>query len=154
LDLKKININETVDKAKTLLEKEENITPALRAIFEILLMVIVMMAERLSLNSRNSSKPPSSNPNRKKKNKNKSDNKPGGQKGRFGTTLKPVSNPDKTVTLELDKSLLPTEGYKLTGYESRQVVDIEISRIVTEYKAEIWQNTCGESVLLRPFPKG
>ena len=137
MGLKKININETVDKAKTLLEKEENISPALRAIFEVLLMVIVMMAERLSLNSRNSSKPPSSDPNRKKKNKNKSDNKPGGQKGRFGTTLKPISNPDKTVTLELDKSLLPNDDYKLTGYESRQVVDIEISRLVTEYKAEI-----------------
>ncbi len=109
MDLKKININETVDKAKKLLEKEENISPALRAIFEVLLMVIVLMAERLSLNSRNSSKPPSSDPKRKKKNKNNSNNKPGGQKGRFGTTLKPISNPDKTVTLELDKSLLPNE---------------------------------------------
>lgn len=153
MDLKKININETVDKAKKLLEKEENISPALRAIFEVLLMVIVLMAERLSLNSRNSSKPPSSDPNRKKKNKNNSNNKPGGQKGRFGTTLKPISNPDKTVTLELDKSLLPNDGYKLTGYESRQVVDIEISRIVTEYKAEIWQSPAGKRIVAS-FPKG
>ena len=134
-----------------MLEKEENISPALRAIVEVLLMIVCIMAERLSLNSRNSSKPPSSDLNRKKKSKNKSDNKPGGQKGRFGTTLKPVSSPDKTVTLELDKSLLPSEGYKLTGYESRQVVDIEISRIVTEYKAEVWQNTKGERIVA-PFP--
>lgn len=153
MDLKKININETVDKAKNLLEKEENISPALRSIIDLLLMVITLMAERLSLNSRNSSKPPSSDPNRKKTNKNKSNNKPGGQKGRFGTTLKPVSNPDKTVTLELDKSFLPNDGYKLTGYESRQVVDIEISRIVTEYKAEIWQSLTGERIVA-PFPKG
>lgn len=153
MDFKKININETVEKAKKMLKEEKSISPALRAIFEVLLMVIVMMADRLSLNSRNSSKPPSSDPNRKKKNKGKSNNKPGGQKGRFGTTLKPVSKPDKTVTLALDKSLLPNGDYKLADYEARQVVDIEISRIVTEYRAEVWQNPTGERIVA-DFPKG
>mgnify|MGYP001576664703 FL=1 len=48
-----------------------------------------------NLNSRNSSKPPSSDPNRKKESRTKGDKKAGGQKGHVGVTLQKVNNPDK-----------------------------------------------------------
>lgn len=61
-----ININETIDHAKKLLAKEKNISPALRAVFNLILVLMQAMLERLTLNSKNSNKPPSSDPNRKK----------------------------------------------------------------------------------------
>lgn len=63
----KINITETVDSARKLLEADKQISPALRAMFEMLLMIITLLAGKLGLNSQNSSKPPSTDPNRKKK---------------------------------------------------------------------------------------
>ena len=62
----KINITETVDSARKLLETDKQISPALRAMFEMLLMIICFLAGKLGLNSQNSSKPPSTDPNRKK----------------------------------------------------------------------------------------
>ena len=35
-----INIEETIDKAKNLLAKEKNISPALRAVFKVLLLLV------------------------------------------------------------------------------------------------------------------
>lgn len=56
------------------------------------------------------------------------------------------------MILKLDK-LPVSDDYRLTGYESRQVVDIEISCIITEYKAEVWENLSGHRVVAS-FPKG
>jgi len=53
----KINITETVESARKLLEADKKISPALRAMFEMLLMIITLLAGKLGLNSRNSSKP-------------------------------------------------------------------------------------------------
>lgn len=79
------NIKETIDNAKSLLAKEKNISPALRSVIQLLLVFMQVMLDRLGLNSKNSSKPPSSDPNRKKSSKrNKSNKKPGGQPGRIG----------------------------------------------------------------------
>ena len=57
--------------------------------FELLLTIISLMVGRLSLTSRNSSKPPSADPYRGKGNKGTTNNKPGGQPGRTGKNLKP-----------------------------------------------------------------
>jgi transposase len=59
-------------------------------LLEVLVLIITLMAERLNLNSRNSSKPPSSDPNREKKPRKKGDRKPGGQNGHTGRTLEKV----------------------------------------------------------------
>jgi hypothetical protein len=53
----KINITETVESARKLLEADKKISPALRAMFEMLLMIITLLAGKLGLNSQNSSKP-------------------------------------------------------------------------------------------------
>lgn len=63
----KINITETLDNARKMLEADKQVSPALRAMFEMLLMIITLLSGKLGLNSKNSSNPPSTDPNRKKK---------------------------------------------------------------------------------------
>jgi transposase len=129
MKLTKVNITKTIADATALLEKERQMSPALKAMFQLLLMLITLLAERLSLNSSNSSKPPSSDPNRKKKKKNTEGNsrKPGGQPGRNGSNLEPVDDPDEIIPIKLDKRTLPHgEEYHDVGFEARQVVEIEI----------------------------
>lgn len=150
----KINITETVENARKLLEADKKISPALRAMFEMLLMIITLLAGKLGLNSQNSSKPPSTDPNRKKKiGSNKGNNKPGGQPGRVGKNLEPVDTPDRIIPIKLDKRRLPKGNYTEVGFESRQVIDIEISRIVTEYRAQILEDAAGKRHVAA-FPKG
>ena len=86
-----IDIEATLRKAQILLENEKEISAATKSIVEILILIISLLANRLNLNSTNSSKPPSSDPNRKKRSKRKTDKKAGGQKGHIGTTLKKVN---------------------------------------------------------------
>ncbi|MCK4870112.1 MAG: transposase [Gammaproteobacteria bacterium] len=138
MEINKINVGETIDKAKKLLKKEPNISPALRIVFELILVLMQSMIERLSINSGNSSKPPSSDPNRKKKNTKKtSKRKPGGQPGRIGKQLKRVDNPDNIEILKIDKRSLPNGNYVDDGYEARQVVNFNVSVSVTEYRAQV-----------------
>lgn len=89
-----------------------------------------------SLNSSNSSIPPSQDPYRKPgSNREKSKRKTGGQPGHKGYTLEKVVNPDNTI----DINILDCEcGYDLTNVEgtseSRQVFDFpKIKVSVTEY---------------------
>lgn len=149
----KINITEAVDSTRKLLETDEKISPALRAMIEILLMIISLLAGKLGLNSQNSSKPPSTDPNRKKKPRGKGNNKPGGQPGRTGTNLESVDNPDTIIPIKIDKRCLPRGNYHEVGFESRQVIDIEISRIVTEYRAQILEDAEGKRYVAA-FPEG
>jgi len=121
--------------------------------FEILILIITLLANRLNLNSTNSSKPPSSDPNRKKQPKNKTNKKAGGQKGHIGTTLEKVENPDKIDVIKIDRSSLPPGQYRQVGFESRQVFDIDISRVVTEYRAQILEDDKGNR-FIAPFPEG
>jgi transposase len=149
----KLNITEAVDSTRRLLETDKNISPALRAMIEMLLMIISLLAGKLGLNSKNSSKPPSSDPNRKKNPRGKGTNKPGGQPGRTGTNLEPVEAPDTIIPIKIDKRHLPKGDYHEVGFESRQVIDIEISRIVTEYRAQILEDAEGRRYVAS-FPEG
>ena len=149
----KINITETVEKTKEMLETDPGMSHAMRAMFEMLLMIITLLSAKLGLNSKNSSKSPSSDPNRKKKPGKGNKNKPGGQLGHTGTTLEPITNPDKIISIKVNKRDLPKEQYHEVGFEARQVVDIEISRIVTEYRAQILEDSTGRRYVAA-FPKG
>lgn len=134
-----IDVGKTINDAKKLLKEEGNISPALRAVFELILVLMHAMLMRLSLNSKNSSKPPSSDPNRAKSNRQKKTKKrkPGGQPGRKGAQLNPVEYPDKIEILKIDKRRLPKGDYIDDGYEARQVIDFTVSVHVTEYQAQI-----------------
>nr|WP_051090335.1 transposase [Psychromonas ossibalaenae] len=125
----------------------------MRTTLYLLLLIVNFLFQRLGLNSRNSSKPPSSDPNRDKSPRNNSSNKTGGQKDHKGSTLALDTHPDITHKLPVDQTLLLQGIYKEVGYETRQVVDIEFKRIVTEYQAQILENEFGKRFIAL-FPNG
>jgi transposase len=147
-----INVRATIEDATKLLETETDISPAFRSMFKLLLVLVQFLADKRSLNSRNSSKPPSSDPNREKKKKAPGERKPGGQKGHAGKTLSPVDDPDEIQDIEIDRRTLPKGRYTEAGYEARQVFDVIVSRHVIEYRAQILEDQDGHQ-FIAPFPK-
>ena len=152
MKIENIDIEATIEKAQNLIREDKQLSATTRSIVEILILIISLLANRLNLNSTNSSKPPSSDPNRKKKPKGKTGKKAGGQKGHVGTTLKKVDDPDKVEIIKVDRSKLPTGRYRQAGFETRQVFDIDISRVVTEYRAQVLKDDNGNR-FVAPFPK-
>jgi transposase len=153
MKIENIDIEATIEKAQALIREDKQLSAATKSMFEILILIITLLANRLNLNSTNSSKPPSSDPNREKQPKNKTDKKPGGQKGHAGTTLKKVDDPDIIEPIEVDRSKLPPGRYRQVGYDARQVFDIDISRVVTEYRAQVLEDDKGTQ-FVAPFPEG
>lgn len=154
MTIEDIKIEEAIERVRKLLSKEKGISPALKAAIEVIILALTLVCRRLGINSSNSSKPPAQDPNRKK-GKKRNGKKPGGQNGHTGKTLEKVDDPDETIEHKIagcercheDLSLQETEGY-----ETRQVFDVEIKKIVIEHKAEI--KTCGGcgSVNMGKFP--
>ena len=153
MKIENINIQTTIENAQALVREDKQLSAATKSMFEILILVITLLANRLNLNSTNSSKPPSSDPNRQKQSRKKTDKKAGGQKGHVGTTLKKVDNPDKIEEIKIDRRKLPSGHYRQVGFETRQVFDIDISRFVTEYRAQILEGEKGNR-FVASFPKG
>lgn len=145
----------TLKTVQQLLAEEAHLSPALRSIIEVMIVLVKLMANRLSLNSRNSSQPPSTDRFAKgdKPNKDDSRKKSGGQPGRVGATLEKINDPDDIKLLSVDRSTLPPGDYRLVGFDCRQVFDIDIRRVVTEYQAEILENAQGQR-FTAPFPVG
>ena len=153
MTIENIDIEATIKKAQALVCEDKQMSTATKSMFEIMILIISLLANRLNLNSTNSSKPPSSDPNRKKQTKRKSGKKIGGQKGHVGTTLKKVDDPDKIEPIKVDRAKLPPGRYRQVGFESRQVFDIDISRVVTEYRAQILEDKKGNR-FIATFPEG
>lgn len=152
MTVENINVEKAIQRVNDLIAQEKNLSPALKASLEVLLLLVTILTNRLGLNSKNSSKPPSSDPNRKKELKEPGERKPGGQHGHIGTTLKPVLDPDQVKEIKVDRKTLPQGNYRTVGYESRQVVDLDISTVVTEWRAEILEDQNGKRYVA-PFPK-
>lgn len=151
----KINADEirsTVDQVRRLLQEDATISPSLKVAMEMLLLVVTLLLNRFGLNSSNSSTRPSDDPNRKKTQRTSNGNKPGGQKGHRGTNLEPVADPDEIVFLKVDTTALPEGVYREDGFESRQVFDVEISAVVTEYRAQALVDQSGKR-WVAPFPQ-
>lgn len=151
MKVENIDIEATIAKAQALVREDKELSAATKSIVEILILIITLLANRLNLNSTNSSKPPSSDPNRKKRSK-KTGKKAGGQKGHVGTTLKQVDEPDIVEIIDIDRRKLPAGKYRQVGFERRQVFDIDISRIVTEYRAQILEDENGKQ-FVASFPE-
>lgn len=147
-----IDIAAAIESVRSQLAEDDLITPAMRASIELLIMVVSLLANRLGLNSRNSSTPPSADPNREKKPRRRSNKKPGGQPGHTGKSLQPSDDPDEVEILAIDRRTLPKGDYREEGYEVRQVVDIDISRIITEYRAQVLVNEQGQRFVAE-FPE-
>ncbi len=153
MKLDPLSVNKTLEEAKALLAQEKGISPALRSLIELILLIVGLLINKGKLDSRNSSIPPSQDPNREKPPRQKGVKKPGGQNGHVGTTLEMVDNPDKIVSLVVDQTTLPVGVYKEIGIEKAQVVDIEINRVITEYQAQILEDSQGIR-FTAPFPEG
>jgi transposase len=152
MKIESIDIDQTISDAKKVIE-EAKLPFSVKAVFQVLILLINILINRLKLNSSNSSKPPSMDPNRKRKQKLNDTNKRGGQAGHKGSRLEKVKNPDIIKVLKVDKKSIPPGKYQEVGFESRQVVDIEIKKIVTEYRAQILEDAKGRRYV-DPFPQG
>ena len=153
LDYQKIR--NKIEDGKKIVEQYKDQTPkpvleVCYSMFEINSLLVDKLEEldnKISKNSRNSSKPPSSDskddikPNQSQRKKN--GNKSGGQVGHKGSHLKRVANPDETIkhepkgqcTCGEDKSKL-----KLSLHSTRQVFEIEFLKKVIEH--QVLQGTC------------
>ena len=76
------------------------------------------------------------------------------QERRNRTTLEPLDDPDEVTELKIDRRTLPKGSqYHEVGHESRRVIDIDIARFVTEYRAQILEDTQGNQ-FVASFPAG
>lgn len=149
-----IDIDTTLKELELTLAQEKELSPALRSMIGVLILIVKLLTNRVGLNSSNSSKPPSTDPNRKKSSRKKSNNKAGGQKKHQGTTLKQIDDPDEIETIQIDRRSLPKgRDYQEDGFETRQVFDIEITRLVTEYRAQVLVDEKGKR-FVASFPEG
>lgn len=156
MSIGKIDVTQTLAQVEQRLRNDASISPTLRSLIELLVTIIQLLVAKLGLNSSNSSIPPSQDSRRKRGARTKGNpprRKPGGQKGHPGTTLKPFEDPDQIENIAIDRRTLPPGEYKSASYEARQVVDIVISRRVTEYRAEILEDDLGRYFVAQ-FPAG
>jgi len=132
--IENIDVDTAINAVKGHLKQEKDLSPALRSALEVLLLLA------------------STDPNRKKPSKKgKSNRKPGGHNG---TTLEPVNDPDEVTGIPVDRRTLPRGmAYQEAGYESRQVIDIDIARFVTEYRAQVLEDDQGHRYVAA-FPEG
>ncbi len=148
-----IDVDAAINNVKQLLNNDVNLSPALKSAMEVLILLVSVLLNRTTLNSKNSSKSPSSDPDRLKQSRKKSDKPTGAQKGHVGTTLKKIADPDEIEIIKIDKRTLPKGDYTDVGYESRQVFDIVFSRQVTEYQAQVLEDAQGKR-FVADFPEG
>ncbi len=153
MQIESIDVDAAIHNAKQLIKDESDLSPALRSALQVLLLLVRVLLNRVTLNSKNSSKPPSTDPNRLKSSRSASNRPSGAQKGHVGTTLTRVSNPDVVKVLKLDRRTLPRGHYQDAGMETRQLFDIDISRVVTEYQAQVLVDDQGKR-FVAAFPDG
>ena len=157
MKIEDLDVNKTLEKARRLIKEDKHVSPAIAAMMDVLILLVTLMANRLGRNSRNSSTPPSQDPNRARKKKAAGDiqkRKPGGQENHAGCTLEKTEAPDKIEEIIIDRRTIPAgRTYRESGYESRQVVDVNIKMHVTEYRAEVLEDETGKRYVAR-FPEG
>jgi transposase len=150
----KIDVRATLARVEQLLRQDRSISPAVRAMMELLVTIITLLMEKLGLNSSNSGIAPSKDPGRprgaKPKTK-KTRRTPGGQKGHPGSTLEWTAEPDRIEPIAIDRRTLPAGRYVSAGHDARQVIDVIITKCVVEYRAEILKNAVGQ-LFVAKFP--
>lgn len=148
-----------MDEKDRRIEELEIALAARDAVIAKLLARIEELERRLGLNSKNSSKPPSSDGLKKpapQSLREKSGKPSGGQAGHKGGTLKQVAQPDQTVLHTVNRCPRCTadlDGCALIGLRKRQVVDIpEPTLQVTEHQAHIKHCPCCDMQVVANFP--
>jgi transposase len=151
-------IRNKISEGKAIVEKYRDETPqpvleVCYSMFDINEMLVDKLEEldnKISKNSRNSSRPPSKDENTPKRNQSlrgKSGKKSGGQDGHSGSTLKKVETPNKIVPHYLKgkcKCGINLSGLSQSLHSTRQVFDVEIVNTVTEHQAYEGICSCGK----------
>ena len=101
MTLDAIDIDATLGEVERLLKEDATLSPALKSLVSVLVVVVKLLTNRVGLTSRNSSKPPSSDSHLKKQARKKSEKKSGGQPGHVGTTLSQIEEPDDIQLVKL-----------------------------------------------------
>src|SRR3972149_2571921 len=102
MKLNNISIHAAIQEAEELIEKDSSLSPAIKTTIKMLIMLVSLLAGRLHLNSKNSSKPPADDKHRKRgSSREKSDRKQGGQNGHVGIKLKKVDCPDRLEIIKI-----------------------------------------------------
>jgi transposase len=150
--------------ARTALDKLVDLVLRLEAEVCDLRRHVKELQARLALNSRNSSKPPSSDGLAKpppKSLRQKSGRRPGGQPGHPGRTLQPVAQPDHVRVHKLGPCPCGAcHGHSLRhepllDYEKRQVFELPQKPLeVTEHQAEVKRCPVSGRVVTASFPEG
>lgn len=169
LSLKKDLIK--AQKLKLLLKSEGQLSPSAEMLVDSLITMCSYLTERVegleeenkalksrllkleyqvNKNSSNSSVPPSKDANRSNNSRKHRKGKKtvGGQPGHRGTTLLKVNNPDKKIVHPLQGKCAcgrALSQIKKKPPLERQVVDIEIKKLVTSHLAEVGECTCGRT---------
>lgn len=78
---------------------------------------------------------------------------PKGTASHEGAFLKQGEVPDHINTISIDIQPLRQGGYDHVGYEKRQVLDLDISIGVSEYRAEVVRDT-NKVQFMADFPEG
>ena len=138
------SLNQTIAHVEQLLNDDPHTSVAIKSAVALLIVVVKLMADHLGLDSQNSSKPPSTDPNRERKARTASDKKIGGQLNHKGSTLTVCEAPDEIKHIAIDRRTLPKGHYVDDGYEVRQIIDLHIERVVTEYRAQVLKNEKGK----------
>ena len=147
MKIENININSAIENARKQIAEDKTLSPSMRTTFDLLILIISLLVHKQGINSSNSSLPPSKDPNRKKKRPLKlkvQKKKPGAQVGHKGTTLLKSDAPNEIENIKVDRRTIPSGNYKVIGFDSRQVFDINISLHIKEYRAEILENENGK----------
>lgn len=117
--------------------------------------------DRLSKNSSNSGKPPSTDGYEKpapKSRRKRSGKKSGGQKGHAGHTLKMIEKPDEIIVHPVESCAHCQQSLKkvkAAGVEKRQVLDLrEVRLLATEHQAEIKHCSECHKLTKAVFPQG
>lgn len=154
--LSDIDISGAISRAKAMASSEQKLPSSVSAVIELLILIVELLLVRLNINSRNSSIPPSQDPHRRDRGRTvraESKRKVGGQPGHKGETIARVENPEKIELLYVDKRTLPRgHQYRRIEDDIRQVIDIQIKRQVTEYRAEVLEDERGKQYRAT-FPK-
>lgn len=148
----KISIQDSIQKVRNLLAEDKAISSSLKAAIETIILALTLLMDKYYKNSQNSHKPPSTDLKPKPKpafpKKRKKREHP-------GSTIQ-VQNPDKIVLHKNRKCSCCGEKLgenNLISICKRQVIDIEIKRVVTEHQVEKMLCDCGKESVSK-FPEG
>ena len=158
MKVENIDISSAIENARKQIKDDKSLSPGIKTTVELLILIVTILVEKITLNSSNSSIPPSQDPNRsKKKRKTRKDKgvkrNPGAQKGHKGNTLKQVDTPTEIEFIEIDRRTIPAGKYKDVGIEKRQVFDFEMKLKIKEYQAQVLEDENGNQ-FVATFPDG